>query len=64
MNINTTRKIEICKYIIQGENNRQIANKLHVSVHTVKAYVSMILKDNNIENRTKLAYILGINGFR
>ncbi len=63
MKLTTSRKIEICKYIIQGKNNREIAQELHVSIHTVKAYVSMILKDNHLKNRIKLAYLLGKEGF-
>ncbi len=57
------RKTEICKYLILGLKNEEIADKLNVSKHTVKAYVSAIIYDTNVRNRTQLAYLLGKENF-
>ncbi len=57
----TKRETEICKYLVQGLKNDEIAKILHISKHTVKAYVSMLIYDTNVKNRTELAFILGKN---
>ncbi len=56
----TQREMEICKLISHGYSNQQIAEILHVSIHTVKAHLAHLFYTNeNIQNRTHLAYILG-----
>lgn len=55
----TERELEVCKCLILGMNNNEIANKLYISKHTVKAYISSILVRLNARNRTEVAYILG-----
>ena len=56
----TQREYEICKLLAQGYNNKQIAQFMHISTHTVKAHLAhLFFNNNNIQNRTKLAYILG-----
>ena len=55
----TKRETEICKYLDQGLKNVEIAEIMHISKHTVKAYVSMLIYNTNVKNRTELAYILG-----
>ena len=53
------REKTIVKMVAKGYDNEEIAGKLFVSVHTVKAHISMILKKNEIRNRTELAYMVG-----
>lgn len=55
----TDREIEVCKCLISGMNNSEIAEKLFISRHTVKAYISNILVTLRAKNRTEVAYILG-----
>ncbi len=55
----TDREIEVCKCLISGMNNNEIAAKLFISRHTVKAYISNILVSLKAKNRTEVAYILG-----
>lgn len=56
----TQREMEICHYISLGLNNKQIAQIMNISIHTVKAHLSHLFFNNqNIKNRTQLAYILG-----
>jgi len=59
----TKREEEICKYVIQGKKNIEIAKILNISSHTVKAYISQIIFHANVRNRTELAYLLGKNNY-
>ena len=53
----TPRERKIFKLIIQGWENHEIAEKLHVSTHTVTFYASSIIKKLNAKNRTHAAYL-------
>ena len=53
----TPRERKIFKLIIQGWENHEIAEELHVSTHTAKFYASSIIKKLNAKNRTHAAYI-------
>jgi DNA-binding CsgD family transcriptional regulator/tetratricopeptide (TPR) repeat protein len=44
--------------VAQGLNNRQIASRMHVSVHTVAFYLRQIFRKLNIGSRTELARIV------
>lgn len=57
----TKRELEVCKYLILGLDNEQIAEKLYISKHTVKSYVSSIIEVLEAKNRTEVAYTLGKN---
>lgn len=57
----TKRELEVCKYLILGLDNEQIAEKLYISKHTVKSYVSSIIEVLEAKNRTEVDYILGKN---
>jgi DNA-binding NarL/FixJ family response regulator len=49
------RELEILRLIAQGKNNRQIAQLLHLSEGTVKNYISQIISQLNVQNRTQVA---------
>lgn len=49
------REIEILRLIARGANNPQIAEKLFISVNTVKTHIRNILAKLNLENRTQVA---------
>lgn len=51
----TKREKLILKYISEGYDNQEIAEKIYVSIHTVKAHVSAIIKKLNAKNRTHAA---------
>ena len=53
----TEREKEILSYIIQGLSNRQIAENLYLSTHTIKVYVENILYKFNVRNRLQAAII-------
>ncbi len=54
----TQRELEILKYLVKGMSNKEIAEIIHVSSHTVKAHISDILKKMNAKNRI-LAAVYG-----
>ena len=43
----TEREFEVLKLLIQGYSNPQIAEKLNITVHTVKAHISSIYELSN-----------------
>ena len=45
------------QYITDGYDNMEIAEKIHVSIHTVKAHVSAIIKKLHAKNRAHAACI-------
>ena len=55
----TQRETDVLNYLCSGYNNREIADIMFLSHHTIKVYVSGILKKLDIENRTLAAFIAG-----
>lgn len=53
-NMLTSREQEITAYVALGDNNRQIAEKLLISEHTVKNHMKNILVKLGLENRVQL----------
>lgn len=51
----TQREMSILNYITKGYDNHEIASEIYVSVHTVKAHVSTIIKKLHAKNRTEAA---------
>jgi DNA-binding NarL/FixJ family response regulator len=49
------REKEIVRLIVQGYNNREIAQSLHIAEKTVKNYITNILSQLNLRDRTQLA---------
>ena len=50
----TAREKEVLEYVIDGLHNKEIAQKLGISAHTVKAHVSSILNKSGVKNRVLL----------
>ena len=57
----TERERIILNLLTQGYDNNQIAKKIFISRHTVKAHMSSIIKKLNAKNRTNAVYIAAIN---
>ncbi len=55
----TARETEVLKYLIKGFTNKQIADAMFVSTHTVKAHLKHIFRKFEATNRTQVAYIAG-----
>jgi DNA-binding NarL/FixJ family response regulator len=46
---------QILGFVVEGLSNTTIADKLHLSQHTIKFHVHRILKQAGVVNRTELA---------
>jgi two-component system cell cycle response regulator len=57
------REIDVCKALIQGVNDKQIATDLHISFWTVRTHISSIFTKLEVLNRRELMarYLPGIN---
>ncbi|MGA7934768.1 MAG: response regulator transcription factor [Kovacikia sp.] len=53
----TPRELEVLRLIASGANNREIAQALFLSEHTVKNYVTNILNHLNLRDRTQAALL-------
>lgn len=51
----TEREYEVLKLVIDGESNTEIAQALHISVHTAKAHVGSILQKMGVTDRVQAA---------
>jgi len=51
----TARELEVLQLVARGSDNREIANTLFLSEHTVKNHVSNILVKLQVENRIQAA---------
>ena len=54
-NILTKRETEILKLIIEGLSNQQIAKRLSISIHTVKAHIESIYRKFGVHNKVQAA---------
>lgn len=57
----TERELTILGFLTKGYDNSQIAEKIFISKHTVKAHMSSIIKKLNARNRTNAVYIAALN---
>ena len=51
----TEREISVVLCLAQGLTNEEIANRLHISVHTVKAHLEAIYDKLGVSNRVQAA---------
>lgn len=59
----TPRETEILRWIAQGKLSKEIADELHISVHTVNTHRQRVLEKLGVDNSleaVKYAWILGI----
>lgn len=50
----TERELEVLQYVVKGLTNREIANILMITHHTVKAHVASIIKKMGVRNRVEI----------
>ena len=51
----TEREFNVISLVVEGLTNSQIAAKLHISVHTVKAHLEAIYDKFGVSNRVQAA---------
>ncbi len=49
----TKREIQVLKHLSKGKNNSQIAETMHVSVHTAKVHIHNIFSKLSVQDRTE-----------
>jgi DNA-binding NarL/FixJ family response regulator len=54
----TPREREVARAVARGGSNAVIAGELYMSVATVKAYVSRLLRDLDLDNRVQVALLV------
>lgn len=52
----TAKENELLQYLVKGMNNKDIAEKMFTTTHTVKAHITSIMKKLNVTNRTAVVY--------
>jgi len=50
----TAREKDVLKYLVQGYSNREIAEKLYISVHTVKNHITNIFQKLGVTDRSQV----------
>lgn len=53
----TEREVAVLRLITLGYWNNQISKIIFISIHTVKAHISSIIRKLNAKNRTNAVYI-------
>ena len=56
----SAREREVLQLVSDGLSNREIAEKLHLSIETIKWYNKQMFLKLGVSNRTQAAKILGI----
>lgn len=51
----TEREQEVLELLVKGHNNKELADLLNVSVHTIKAHISSIMQKLAVDDRTEAA---------
>lgn len=51
----TQREKEILHYLIEGYSNKEMAEKLIISIHTVKAHIESIYRKFGVHNKVQAA---------
>lgn len=53
----TPRQADIVRLVARGSSNREIADRLHLAESTVKGYVSEVLNQHGLRDRTQLVVL-------
>ena len=59
-NILTEREMNVLYWLVLGLTNKEISEKLHISVHTTKAHLESIYEKLNVSNRIQ-AVVKGLH---
>jgi DNA-binding CsgD family transcriptional regulator/ligand-binding sensor protein len=50
----TPRELDVLKYVVEGLSNRDIAEQLYISIHTVKNHITNIFRKLEVKDRSQL----------
>ena len=53
----TEREYEVLKFAVRGMPNCEVAKKIFITEHTVKAHMTSIMKKLRVTNRTGAAFV-------
>ena len=59
----TGREKDVIHYVLQGLTNKQIAQQLFISPHTVKMHVSILIKKLKVYNKIQMLVSLIANNY-
>lgn len=59
----TAREFDVLKLVAKGYSNKEIAEKLYITHHTVKAHLSQVFKKLGVTNRTSAAVLVNETNF-
>ena len=54
----TDREVELINHLIDGKNNKQLADELYISINTVKKHLNNIFRKTEVNNRTELTSLI------
>lgn len=58
----TSRELDVMQEVVQGHNDREIGERLHIANDTVKHHLKQIYQKLNVHNRTRAAISLVLLG--
>ena len=58
----TERELELIRYLTEGFNNKQIAQKMFLTTATVKYHMTVVMEKLMVKNRTSVAVIAVVVG--
>lgn len=57
----TESELQLLELLVEGLNNQAIADKLCISIHTVKAYLESIYRKFNVHNKIQALVYAVVN---
>lgn len=58
----TDRELEVLQYVIKGMTNKEIAEILSITDHTVKAHIASVIRKLGVKNRLDVALVAVTEG--
>jgi len=58
MSLLSHRELQVAEYVAQGQGNKQIADQLGLSEHTIKNYLFRVFEKLGVSNRFELLFLL------
>ena len=59
----TARESEVARLVVGGASNREIAQRMHLSVRTVEVHLGRVFQKLNVHSRTQLSLLVHQGGY-